>query len=65
MAKSWIEDFNRRYNQPQVDSVTVGFSGIDPAPKSIFEEATSTGTSISIDSGEITIGVDSGEITAP
>ena len=72
MAKSWIDEFNRRYNQPQVDKVTVGFSGIDPAPKSIFDGTTSSGepVPIIIDGGEITlddgpINVDSGEITLP
>lgn len=31
--KSYFEEFNRRYNQPQINKVTVGFSGIDPSPK--------------------------------
>lgn len=31
--RSLIEEFNRRYNQPQINGMTVGFSGIDPARK--------------------------------
>ena len=33
--KSLIDEFNRRYNQPQVNGMTVGFSGIDPTKKEI------------------------------
>ena len=30
---SYFEEFEKKYNRPQMDRVTVGFSGIDPAPK--------------------------------
>ena len=30
---SWYEEFERKYNQPHIDEVTVGFSGIDPQQK--------------------------------
>ena len=33
--KSLIDEFNRRYNQPQVNGMTVGFSGIDPTRKEV------------------------------
>ena len=36
-VKSWIEDFERRYNQPEINKVTVGFSGIDPSRKDTSE----------------------------
>ena len=32
--KSYFEEFERRYNRPTMNNITVGFSGIDPAPKS-------------------------------
>ena len=35
-VKSYFEEFNRRYNQPQVNHVTVGFSGISPELKSSY-----------------------------
>ena len=34
MTKSYFEEFDKKYNRPQIDNITVGFSGIDPAPKS-------------------------------
>lgn len=36
-VKSWFEDFDRRYNQPEINKVTVGFSGIDPSRKDTSE----------------------------
>ena len=54
--KSYFDEFDKKYNRPSMDKITVGFSGIDPAPKG-FTEA----TEIAIDAGEIT--VDAGEIT--
>ena len=33
--KSFIDEFNRRYNQPQINGMTVGFSGIDPTKKEV------------------------------
>ena len=33
MRQSWQEEFERKYNRPAVERVTVGFSGIDPNPK--------------------------------
>ena len=33
MQRSWIEDFEKKYNKPTVEPITVGFSGIDPNPK--------------------------------
>ncbi len=32
-----MDEFNRRYNQPQMNRVTVGFSGIDPDEKQLNE----------------------------
>ena len=32
--KSYIEDYQRKYNQPSVDDYIVGFSGLDPSRKS-------------------------------
>ena len=32
---SYMEEFNRRYNQPRMNRVTVGFSGIDPDEKQL------------------------------
>ena len=46
--KSYFEEFDRKYNQPHMDSITVGFSGIDPSPKAESEFST-------IDCGEITL----------
>ena len=34
MAKSYFEEFEKKYNRPRMNDITVGFSGIDPAPKS-------------------------------
>ena len=33
MAKSYFEEFDKKYNRPSMDRITVGFSGIDPARK--------------------------------
>lgn len=33
MRKSWIEEFESKYERPQIDPITVGFSGIDPQRK--------------------------------
>ena len=73
MMKSYFEEFERRYNRPKMDRITVGFSGIDPAPKNsenlvtsetvqeIAEEAIEeVFQTVSLDCGEITL--DSGEI---
>lgn len=40
MAKSYFEEFEKKYNRPRMNDVTVGFSGIDPAPKSEFDTET-------------------------
>ena len=58
MAKSYFEEFDRKYNRPKMEKITVGFSGIDPAPKSTEWEG--GGQIDIIDSGEITL--DGGEI---
>ena len=34
MATYDMEKFYQQYNKPQIGQITVGFSGIDPAPKS-------------------------------
>lgn len=31
--KSYFEEFEKKYNKPRMNEITVGFSGIDPAPK--------------------------------
>lgn len=36
-VKSWLEDFDRRYTRPEMNRVTVGFSGIDPSLKGASE----------------------------
>ena len=59
MMKSYFEEFEKKYNRPQMNNITVGFSGIDPAPRSnetivtpeIVIEALE---SLIIDGGEIT-----------
>ena len=56
--KSYFHEFEKKYNRPSMEKITVGFSGIDPSPKSSFQQI----ENISIDGGEITL--DSGEITA-
>ena len=33
MVRSYFEEFDKKYNRPVMDKVTVGFSGIDPPPK--------------------------------
>ncbi len=38
MQKSWIEEFESKYNKPHINPITVGFSGIDPTPKSVSAE---------------------------
>ena len=53
--KSYFEEFERNYNKPRMENITVGFSGIDPTPKALGEVK-----DVSIDAGEITL--DSGEI---
>ena len=53
--KSYFEEFDKKYNRPSMDKITVGFSGIDPTPKGFTEN-----TEIAIDAGEITL--DAGEI---
>ena len=35
--KSWFDEFERRYDQPQINNVTIGFSGIDPSRKDTSE----------------------------
>ena len=32
--KSYWEEFNTKFNQPEISNITVGFSGIDPCSKS-------------------------------
>jgi len=32
--KSYFEEFDKKYSRPRMERITVGFSGIDPAPKS-------------------------------
>lgn len=56
---SWQEDFSRNFNEPHINRVTVGFSGIDPQQKidrqTIHDEVIAVFNSLafSIDSGEI------------
>ena len=40
MVRSYFEEFDKRYNRPAMDNVTVGCSGIDPSPNvdSIVQE---------------------------
>lgn len=33
MRPSWVEEFEKNYNKPHIERVTVGFSGIDPQKK--------------------------------
>ena len=33
MVRSYFEEFDKKYNRPVMDKITVGFSGIDPSPK--------------------------------
>ena len=33
MAKSYFEEFEKKYNRPRMNDITVGFSGIDPEQK--------------------------------
>lgn len=35
MKQSWQEEFERKYNKPKIERVTVGFSGIDPQIKAV------------------------------
>ena len=37
MATYDMEEFYQQYNKPHIGQITVGFSGIDPAPKSSFD----------------------------
>ena len=66
MTKSYFEEFEKKYNRPTMNNITVGFSGIDPAPKGggseVSEEALKEAASeviteilqaASIDCGEI------------
>ena len=38
MTKSYFEDFEKKYNRPRMNNITVGFSGIDPAPKNEIDD---------------------------
>ena len=70
-----MEDFYRKYTRPRMDRVTVGFSGIDPAPRgSILNPDTPEDAQAAqgfvdgciasyFNNGSINL--DSGEITAP
>lgn len=31
--RSYFEEFEKKYNRPTMNRITVGFSGIDPSPK--------------------------------
>ena len=35
-----MEEFYSKYSRPRMETITVGFSGIDPAPKSILNPGT-------------------------
>ena len=37
MATYDMDKFYQQYNKPHIGQITVGFSGIDPAPKSSFD----------------------------
>ena len=39
MTKSYFEEFDKKFNRPKMNSITVGFSGIDPAPKTEEKES--------------------------
>ncbi len=57
--KSYFEEFDKKYNRPRMDEITVGFSGIDPPPKLSFIESIG-----GEDGGEsIPITIDAGEIS--
>ena len=65
MAKSYFEEFYKKYNRPHMNDITVGFSGIDPSPKSEISETTEeivreVVQSFCFDGGEITIDDDIG-----
>ena len=36
--KSYFEEYERKYEKPRVEKITVGFSGIDPSLKGVSEE---------------------------
>ena len=60
MNRTWIDDFKRKYEKPQIEPITVGFSGIDPQRKC-------EGNSVSLDDlleklKELEIRIDSGNI---
>lgn len=58
--KSWEEEFNKRYKAPQVDEVTVGFSGIDPQVKTVNDA--DIGEEVWKRLKELEIRIDSGNI---
>ena len=35
MRQSWQEEFEKKYNKPKLERITVGFSGIDPQIKAV------------------------------
>ncbi|MBR0251729.1 MAG: hypothetical protein IJQ57_00105 [Synergistaceae bacterium] len=71
MATYDMEEFYQQYNKPQIGQITVGFSGIDPAPKggSIIDIAEGSQAAQNFVQGQIndylattTIAFDGGEI---
>lgn len=62
MQKSWIEDFERKYNKPIVEPITVGFSGLDPTPKYIGGSGEAVADEVLKKLEELEIRIDSGNI---
>ena len=52
MATYDMEEFYQQYNKPHIGQITVGFSGIDPAPKGSFFDAISGGSGSGGEGGE-------------
>lgn len=62
MQKSWIEDFEQKYNKPQIEQITVGFSGIDPTPKYTGGSGEALADEVLKKLEELEIRIDSGNI---
>ena len=62
MQKSWIEEFEKKYNRPTVEPITVGFSGIDPNPKSTGGSSEAVAEEVLEKLKELEIRIDGGNI---
>ena len=62
MQKSWIEDFEKKYNKPTIEQITVGFSGIDPNPKYTGGSSEEISQEVLEKLKELEIRIDSGNI---